>query len=498
MLSGQGKVQYFTQTNSIVVTDIPSKQKVIKDVIEKLDSKTKQVMIEASMVEVSLNKEKELGITWNIAGSAMGAARPITFPFDVHHTGGDFYPPVDTSSATTQFTTEGSIIASESSADFAEGKAFPYAEPDDFTYGYLSFTELQARLSALQSTGDANLISCPRIVTLDNHEAKITVGTTVPIPIYERNEQTGSMEITGYDEHDFGVTLTVTPYINQDGYITMDITPSVKEITGFTGPNNERPITATREASTRVMIKNGMTVVIGGLLKDSEVVDNSKVPLLGDIPLLGYMFRSNKRVNEKVDLLIFITPQVVEDAILLEADKYKLEEVDVRKARRIAENAEDAAAAHIEAGKNLMEQGKMDDAAKHFRRALQLEPKNKDAEKLLKKCELQTSKPTLVPIPEEKVSPAAEATADQNLEMGRELYNNGSYEEAMRQFEKIIEQLSTISPAAALKWLKATTGKGYNCMSRSHTLQQRVSSNRHLPLIQITGGQNGTLKKLRG
>jgi len=167
-------------------------------------------------------------------------------------------------------------------------------------------------LEILNSRTDTNIISNPRITTLNNQEAKIIVGTIVPIPLYEYSTDTGTRIISGYENQKIGVQLVVTPNINEQKYITLDVVPSVDEITGWTGPDNERPIISTRSATTKVMIKDGQTLVIGGLISEKKVKYKKKVPILGDIPILGLLFTKKEDTVDKTDLLIFITPRIIE------------------------------------------------------------------------------------------------------------------------------------------------------------------------------------------
>ncbi|MCK4248604.1 MAG: type II and III secretion system protein, partial [Candidatus Omnitrophica bacterium] len=189
--------------------------------------------------------------------------------------------------------------------------SFPFAGADAFTFGTLDFSQFSMVLEALFNRGDTEILSSPRIATIDNKPASIHVGDTVPIPMYERNAETGNMEVTGYEEIQVGIRLTVTPHINQDGFILMEIVPTVSSITGFTGPNNERPITSQRTAQTTVMIKNGETVMIGGLIKENNVKTEKKVPILGDLPVIKYLFKHKVDTKQRTELLVFITPNLM-------------------------------------------------------------------------------------------------------------------------------------------------------------------------------------------
>ncbi|MCK4248320.1 MAG: type II and III secretion system protein, partial [Candidatus Omnitrophica bacterium] len=150
-----------------------------------------------------------------------------------------------------------------------------------------------------------------RIVTMDNQEAEIIVAKIYPFPTYSINEDTGSLTISGYEKVHIGVTLTVTPTINQQDYITMKINPKVSEIVVGETTYEGQPLILTREARTQVIVKDGHTIAIGGLIKEKTVDTVVKVPILGDIPILGYLFKHKANVLETTDLLIFITPRII-------------------------------------------------------------------------------------------------------------------------------------------------------------------------------------------
>lgn len=183
-----------------------------------------------------------------------------------------------------------------------------------FTLGSISYSNFSATLKALNTKTETTLIASPSIATLDGEEANIIIGDKVPIPTYERNAETGSLEITGYEEVNVGVLLAVTPIINNDNTITMKVHPEVSEITGYTGPNNERPVISTREVTTLFTVENGKTMVLGGLTRELVVNTTRKVPFLGDIPLLGKVFTYRDDSNQRRELLIFITPRILDES----------------------------------------------------------------------------------------------------------------------------------------------------------------------------------------
>jgi type IV pilus assembly protein PilQ len=302
ILSDRGKIKFDQRTNQIVITDVPSNLYKIKKVIEKLDKKIAQVMIEAKLIETLLDKDENLGIDWTLQASGTGSSRPLVAPFafgkTYGKTGREYFPKVDTS--TSDFT--GSVE-----------NGFPYATVDDFTFGTLSFQNLQFALEMLKSRANTRTLSNPKIMTLNNKEAIIHVGEKRYIPTYERNSSTGVMEITNYTEKKLGITLTVTPHVNAQGEIVIDLKPEVSAFLDYDDYGNVKaPIISTREADTQVMIKDGETIVIGGLIKDVTYDRVRKVPFLGDLPLLGHIFSKSTKTVDTTDLIIFLTVKLID------------------------------------------------------------------------------------------------------------------------------------------------------------------------------------------
>lgn len=309
VLSADGSLEADSRSNSLVVTDTLSVINKIEQIIPILDSLTPQVLIEAKLIETSLTKTDKLGIDWVTTLSASGAKRPTTLPFSPKGDRGwmeNVFPP-----------------GPASSTDFPTGHpfAFPTAIKGDFTLGTLDASSLKAVLDVLMSRTNTKLIANPRVVAINNQKALIHVGRNVPVATFERNDTTGKMEITGWsDEKKVGVKLEVTPQISPDGHIKLTLKPEVSSIIDFVkiAGENASPITSTRTVETEVLIRDGQTVVIGGLVKNDSFVKINKIPILGDIPLLGLIFTrkevgSTSSPTEKTDLLIFVTARIIRD-----------------------------------------------------------------------------------------------------------------------------------------------------------------------------------------
>jgi type II secretory pathway component GspD/PulD (secretin) len=286
--------------NALIVTDTVARLDAVRQVLDRIDMKPQLIAIEAKLVETTLGKDERLGLDWQMRASARGAVLPHTFPFPKSAGTGDF----------TAEPNPNNQIGGGGPA-FPPGQPFPYASPGDFTFGKLSFQEFSVAMELLKEQSSTNLVSAPKVTTLDNQQAEIIVGTVVPIARYERLKDTGTLEITGYDEKKVGVRLLVTPRVGADSTLVLTVSPEISEILEYRGQFNERPVTSTRSASTQVVMQSGETVMIGGLIKEVESKVTRKVPFLGDIPLLGALFTHKSSTKQKVDLMIFITPRLI-------------------------------------------------------------------------------------------------------------------------------------------------------------------------------------------
>ena len=335
----KGKVKYDERTNTIIVTDIPTNVYKIGQIIEKLDKETDQVLIEARVIETVLSDDEKLGIDWNIKFAVSGAKRPITAPFNFFGPGtglgflNQFTPLVQTSSSSTtkdlgagvtQTTTSAGYPAS-SAGPTSYAKGFPFVDytqdifKDTFQFGTLDFSQFQAVLELLKQRSDTDVVSNPRIATLDNTEANILVGQTLNMPKYERNSLTGKIEITGYEPKDLGIKLKVTPHINENGQIVVDVVPEISDLVRYDTIDEKNgikaPVFASRQANTKVMIKNNDTIFIGGLIKENVVDVKKPIPfigdMLGDVPFIGLLVSKKEKTKQKTELIFFVTVKLM-------------------------------------------------------------------------------------------------------------------------------------------------------------------------------------------
>lgn len=324
----RGKVMYDERTNTVLVTDIPTSIYKIGEIVKRLDRRTEQVLIEARILETVLGDDEKLGIDWNIKITATGAQRPTTLPFDFLGKGNEylnqFVPLSQVATATAQGAGAGSTAVLVPAADFPANsvgeKSFPFALKDNFTFGTLDFTEFQAVLELLKQRADTDIISNPRIATLNNTPALINVGQTLNMPTYERNSTTGKMEVTGYEAKDLGILLQVTPHVNDNSEITIDLAPIISDLLRYDTLDRAAgivaPVFSVRQAKTQVMIKDGQTIFIGGLIKENDIEIQKKVPFLGDVfgdvPYLGLLVNQKTITKQKSELIFFITVNLMQ------------------------------------------------------------------------------------------------------------------------------------------------------------------------------------------
>lgn len=321
MLTERGRIKAVTRSNTVIVTDVSATIYKISEVIKRLDKPTAQAFIDSRVVRTELVAAENLGIDWNVAANLQGSKRPTTFPFATNTKDQE-----KLSRTITQFfpLTANSTAPTVNPADL---RAFPYdpvgitKTANDFNFGTLDFSQFTAAMKFLKTRKNTKIVSNPRIVVLNNQTAKVQVGDQIPLPKFERNENSGSFEITGYDYRDTGVVLNVTPHINSAEEVLVDLKPEVAASKGtqkFGIDSLELPIFNVTQASTQVLIKSGETIAIGGMLTDNSDTTVNKVPLLGDVPLVGKLFRSKRQDtatagnNTKVETLFFVTVNVVD------------------------------------------------------------------------------------------------------------------------------------------------------------------------------------------
>jgi type IV pilus assembly protein PilQ len=303
VLTKQGKIEVDARSNTLVLSDTPSSLAKIMPLIKSLDTETPQVLIEAKFVETQRNPQKNLGIDWS--GTLLG--------HELSATGYRVSPGTDPTQPTS-YATDPSGVGNLTGFTMIKGlNGGGWSAP----YALLNPGNAAIVFNYLNQDTDSELLANPRVVATDNVKTRIAIAEQYPIPNFAFSEQTASLQISGFEYKDIGIILTVTPRVNRNDFVTLDVQPeassSSQNATLSSGGGNsvQIPIINTRTAQTTVLIKSGNTLAIGGLMR-VDVSDNySKVPLMGDAPLLGPLFRNKSLSKTKRDLLIFLTPTIV-------------------------------------------------------------------------------------------------------------------------------------------------------------------------------------------
>jgi len=304
-------------TNSLIITADTDEMAAIEAVIQRLDIRRAQVLVEAIIVEMEVINGQDLGIQWLFADSS-----------------GAFGSNINASDARARNIADAILPSDDTTTDISlGGLAGALANTGGTTLGWGQISDsltMAVILSALNEQNNANILSTPSLLTLDNQEAYITVGQNVPFV-------TGSYTNTGaggdgaqnpfqtIQRENVGITLTVTPHINEGDSVVLDIVQEVSSLSGLSAVASDL-ITNERKIQTKVLAQDNRVVVLGGLIKDDVQDGTQKVPLLGDIPFLGRLFRTDAVQTTKTNLLIFIRPTIIRDNEALagaSAEKYR-------------------------------------------------------------------------------------------------------------------------------------------------------------------------------
>jgi type IV pilus secretin PilQ/predicted competence protein len=346
--------QFDQRTNTIFYRENRSNLAKIKLFLESVDKPTQQVMIEARLVEVTANPRQSYGINWggvfgssgtpqtikyggsNNSGSTFnsGTGSTITTAGGTTSTlaGGTGTPTVTTTGGTGSVNTTGSGTASSALVNTLTAGTDLFGNAGDFLrngssfsglanavagqFAILSIPQMSVTLRLLNEDADAEFLAHPRVVTASNQKATIKIVRQQPVPQLNFNEQTATAQFSGFENKEFGNTLVVTPSINKDDFITMQVSPEISNKVAdatfiLSGSTVTSPVIDKRTLDSNVVIKSGDTLAIGGLLQDEVTKGRTKVPVLGDIPILGYLFQEKLNSRTKRNLLVFVTPTII-------------------------------------------------------------------------------------------------------------------------------------------------------------------------------------------
>lgn len=269
--------------NALIVTAPPFLMQSLREVIDKLDIRRKQVHIEAIIAEIRNDKSVELGIEWQ--------------------------------SSLTK--TDGLIFSSRlplTSSSSSSGGSFPGSIGSGFSLGYFKGGDLRVLIKAFAGNSDANILSTPSIVTLDNEEASIHIGQNVPFvtgQFTNSDSNAGQNPFQTIERHDVGIKLKVTPHINEGNTVKLKIEQEVSSVDSSSSVDGL--VTNKRIINTTVLVDNEEVIVLGGLIQDTLNESQAKIPLLGDIPVIGQLFQSRRTTKDKNNLLVFIRPQIIDN-----------------------------------------------------------------------------------------------------------------------------------------------------------------------------------------
>ncbi len=275
------------ETNSLIITATKDEYVVLEDVIRQLDIPRRMVYLEALIMEVDADKSLEVGVEWALGGSFSDATGTVVSGFS----GEAGYEMLS------GIVSDAPVLPSGYSAGILK---------QGIKIGGVTFPNIAAIVKAVKTNSDVNVIATPQILTTDNKKAEISVGENVPF-ITSKNTNASNLDYTQYEYKDVATKLSITPHINQANTLRLEILTEVVRLKDA----GDTPTTFKRTATTTVILHDNDTVVIGGIIGQDATVKDWKIPILGDIPLLGWLFRTHSTTDRKTNMFIFITPHIV-------------------------------------------------------------------------------------------------------------------------------------------------------------------------------------------
>jgi general secretion pathway protein D len=310
-------------TNTLVVMAEREDYKILENIIKQLDVPRPMVYIEALIMEVNTSKAFSLGVEWRGlrgTGDVLGAGTAGNTAAFIGSGGAS-------STTTGGYNILDGLVSTAGAGVFPGGFSMGLVGAG-IKIGGITFPTIGAVIQAYKTDKDVSILSTPQIMTLDNEEAEINVGENVPYITSQQSSSTTTttslspLNYNSYEYRDVGVILNITPHINEENFIRLKISQQVTKVTS--AANSPTPTTLKRTTKTTVVVKDNETIVISGLMGDSTEADTYKVPLLGDIPILGWLFKTHSTSREKTNLYVFLTPHIVrtqKDAAALYQEK---------------------------------------------------------------------------------------------------------------------------------------------------------------------------------
>ncbi|GKS98793.1 type II secretion system secretin GspD [Acidovorax sp. SUPP3434] len=317
-----GQIQADPTTNSLIISAPEPQYRQLRAVIDQLDGRRAQVLVESLIVEVAANKVAEFGIQWQSVVGNTGSGTVGVIGTNSTQGGGSNIINLALAAASGNSTSIASALTSSGSS---LGNGLNVAVAPRINGNYY----LGALANFLENTGDANVLSTPNLMTLDNEEAQIIIGNNVPFVTGSYANSTGSSTVnpfTTVERKDVGLMLRVRPQINENGQVKLTLYQEVSQVDSATLTSANGPTTSKRSIESTVLVNDGSVIVLGGLLEDRYALGQDKVPVMGDLPLVGGLFRNENRSRKKTNLMVFLRPLVIRDAATSDAvmtDRYE-------------------------------------------------------------------------------------------------------------------------------------------------------------------------------
>ncbi|MBW1861073.1 MAG: type II secretion system secretin GspD [Deltaproteobacteria bacterium] len=286
-------------TNTLVIIAEPDEYQILEEIIKKLDMPRTMVYVEALIMEVSTTKALELGVEWRLGNIYNGG-------YGSDQEGGFWFGGSTGNNARLDSLSDGAIPGGFVAGVIGKG----------ITLGAVTFPTIGAFIRAVRSDSDFNILSTPQILTLDNEEAVIEVGQNIPfVTRVDQGTSVTDRAIQSFEYKDVGVTLKVTPQINNNRFVRLQVEQSTQTVleSAALGGTVLAPTTTFRSAKTVITVKDGETAVIGGLIQERMDRGKTQTPCLGGIPFLGWLFKTTSDRDEKVNLMVFLTPHIIEN-----------------------------------------------------------------------------------------------------------------------------------------------------------------------------------------
>ena len=286
-------------TNSLVIIANKDDYEVIRSVIQELDTRRKQVFVDAVIMELTSNDSFDFNLAYHAPVPVGGGATSVI--------GGQF--------GTNSFGFDPSNLSGFSAGVFGETIDIPIVDPTSGSVIDFSVPTFGIALEALKTNQLVNIVSSPSLIALDNEEARIVVGRKIPFPTSNGLSSFGQPLIQ-YQREDVAITMEMTPRVNSENFVTLEVKLEVQDVEEGEGAVNIEqagPTTSNRELETSIIVGDNQTVVLGGLVSTTEAESESKIPILGDLPILGALFRNRSTSQRRTNLMIFLTPHIVDD-----------------------------------------------------------------------------------------------------------------------------------------------------------------------------------------